>query len=204
VTVRDLLRGRLLAAFRRRAPHAETTRSAASPAGSAASAEAALASALAQPLPGEDGAELLTLDELAASAGASKTLVLAIERGGLLVPRAVAGQRRYSAGDAAAVRAGLALVAAGVPLGELLDLARRHDAAMRDIADQAVDLFARFVRDPIRASAGSEQEASERLLAAFHEMLPAASTIVEHHFRRRLVAAAAARLRRDAHATPPR
>jgi DNA-binding transcriptional MerR regulator len=163
-----------------------------------ASPDAALAVALAGPLPGEEeDGDLLTLDELAQRAQAPRPLLHVIERSGLLVPRMVDGKRRYSAADAAAVRAGLALVEAGVPLGDLLDLARRHDVAMRGIAEQAVDLFARFVRDPIHGSARSDLEASERLVAAFRDMLPAVSTIVAHHFRRLLVAAARARLERD-------
>ena len=161
-------------------------------------ADAALAAALADPLPGEEAAgstgDLLTLDELARRTGVSPTLLAAIEREGLLVGRDVDGEPRYTHADAAAVEAGLALLEAGLPLGELLDLARRHDEAMRAIAAHAVELFVRFVRDPIRAAAHDQDEAAERLVDAFRRMLPATASLVAHHFRRVLLAAAQERV----------
>lgn len=164
-------------------------------------ADAALAAALAGPLPGEDAdaeVELLTIDELAEHADLPASLLEAVEREGLLIPRTTDDDRRYTAADAEALRAGLALVEAGLPLDELFNLARAHTAAMRTIADHAVELFVRFVRDPIRSDAGDEQEAATRLLAAFSQMLPATSTLVSHHFRRLLVNAAHERLRERA------
>lgn len=154
----------------------------------------ALAAALTDPLPDEDSPEpLLTPDDVAARTGVSPALLQAMEREGLLIPRRHEDGPRYTPGDAEAVAAGLELLDAGVPLGELLDLARRYDQAMRGIADDAVELFARFVRDPIQGSAASEQEASERLVTAFRRMLPATSAVVAHHFRRLLLDRAQAR-----------
>jgi DNA-binding transcriptional MerR regulator len=160
--------------------------------------EEALAGALAGPLPGEHVAneEQLGLADLAERTGMSLTVLEAVEREGLLVPRGD-GDRPYTPADVDAVRAGLALLEAGVPLSELLALARRQDEAMQTIAEHAVDLFARYVRDPIRGSAASDEEASQRMVDALHAMLPAASAVVAHHFRRRLLAAARARIERD-------
>jgi DNA-binding transcriptional MerR regulator len=160
--------------------------------------DAALAAALSQPLPGEDAdadAELLTLEQLAERSGLPASLLEAVEREGLLIPRTTGDDRRYSAADAEALRAGLTLVEAGLPLDELFNLAREHTTAMRTIADHAVELFVRFVRDPIRSEASDEDEAAARLLTAFGHMLPATSTLVGHHFRRLLVNAAHERLR---------
>ncbi|CAN5501103.1 hypothetical protein BH23ACT7_BH23ACT7_21500 [soil metagenome] len=163
--------------------------------------EQALAAALTGPLPGEDPAagppERLSLDGLAERTGVSVTLLEAIEREGLLVARAE-GDEPYTAADADAVRAGLALLEAGVPLSELLALARRHDEAMRAVAEQAVDLFARYVRDPIRGSAASDEDAAGLMVDALGAMLPAVGAVVAHHFRRRLLAAARSRIERDA------
>lgn len=169
-------------------------------------ADQALAAALADPIEETAGHDspspLLTADELAARTGVSPELLAAMEREGLLIPRRQEdGQPHYTAGDAEAVSAGLELLDAGVPLGELLDLARRYDQAMRAIADDAVELFARFVRDPIQGSAASEQEASERLVTAFRRMLPATSAVVAHHFRRLLIDRAQARFETDGDAT---
>jgi DNA-binding transcriptional MerR regulator len=161
--------------------------------------EEALAGALAGPLPGENlaGEEQLGLADLAERTGMSLVVLEAVEREGMLVPRGD-GERPYTTADVDAVRAGLALLSAGVPLSELLALARRQDEAMQAVAEHAVDLFARYVRDPIRGSAASDEEASQRMVEALHAMLPAAGAVVAHHFRRRLLAAARARIERDA------
>lgn len=161
-------------------------------------ADAALAAALTGPLPGEDtgaDSELLTLEELAERSELPTSLLEAVEREGLLIPRTTDDERRYTLADAEALRAGLALVEAGLPLDELFNLAREHTAAMRTIADHAVELFVRFVRDPIRSQAATDEEASAQLLDAFSRMLPATSTLVGHHFRRLLVNAAHERVR---------
>ena len=161
-------------------------------------ADAALVKALAGPVPGEaDEQGELTRDELAALVDLPVALLESLEREGFLLPRATDGEPRYSPADADALRAGMALLSAGVPLDELLGLARRHDAAMRAIADEAIELFVRFVRDPIQGSAESEDEASERLVTAFEEMLPATGAIVAHHFRRLLLSSATARIAAD-------
>jgi len=150
----------------------------------------ALAKALAQPLPDETAREEpLDRAQLEARTGVPGALLDVLEREGLLVPRH-GGERPYTDADVAAVGAGLALLETGVPLGELLALAREHDQAMRAVADRAVDLFARYVRDPARRSAESDAEAAERVVAALRAMLPATAAVVTHHFRRRLLAAA--------------
>lgn len=155
-------------------------------------ADAALAAALAAPEP--DGASTLhSLEELAEAADLSLPLLEAIVREGLLVPRAE-DPPRFALEDAEAVRAGLSLVEAGLPLAELLDLARRTDAAMRPVADHAVDLFVEYVRDPVHGTATSSDEAADRMLQAFELMLPATERLVGHHFRQLLVAAARRRI----------
>lgn len=161
-------------------------------------ADAALAAALTGPLPGEEtggASELLTLEELAERSELPTSLLEAVEREGLLIPRTTDDERRYTLTDAEALRAGLALVEAGLPLDELFNLAREHTAAMRTIAEHAVELFVRFVRDPIRSQAATDEEAAAQLLDAFSRMLPATSTLVGHHFRRLLVNAAHERVR---------
>lgn len=160
--------------------------------------EEALARALTGPLSGEDTTCLLTLAQLADETGVSLPLLEAIQREGLLVARMDSGQPRYTPEDAGVVKAGLALLEAGVPLSELMALARDHDEAMRGVAERAVDLFARYVRDPIRGGAVSDADAAAQQVDALHAMLPATSAIVAHHFRRRLLDAARARIQSSA------
>jgi DNA-binding transcriptional MerR regulator len=163
-------------------------------------ADAALADAVGRPptpLPADDDVEApYNLDEVAALVGASRTLLDTVARTGLLLPHHVDGDgtARYSAADVAAVRAGLTLLDAGLPLGELLDLARRTDAAVGEVATAAVDAFLRFVRDPVRGTAASEDEAGDRLVTAYERMLPATERLVAHHVRRRVLHEAARRV----------
>jgi DNA-binding transcriptional MerR regulator len=156
--------------------------------------DAALAAAVVH-----DDEATLDLDALALEVGATRSLLEAIERAGLLVPHHVAadGTARYSAGDAQAVRAGLTLLDAGLPLGELLDLARRTDQAVRDISSHAVEAFLRFFRDPVRGTSLDDEEAAERLVTAYERMLPATERLVAHHLRRRLLAEAAERVAQE-------
>lgn len=134
--------------------------------------------------------ELISLEELAARTGVPLALLQAVEREGLLVPRRVAGATGYTAEDAGIVASGLALLEAGLPLPEVLALARRHHDAMRDVAEHAVGLFDVHVRQPVRAAGLSDDEAAVRLVEAFERLLPATTALVSHHFRRLLLSVA--------------
>lgn len=150
--------------------------------------------ALLDALAPSTGEGLETLDQLAESSGISVHLLEALHREGFLIPRVTEPAPLFDPTEAETVRSGLTLVEAGLPLGELLDLAREMDEAMRPVAERAVEVFARFVRDSVEVSAGSEDDAAERLVEAFRAMLPATGRLVEHHFRSLLVADARRRL----------
>lgn len=117
-------------------------------------------------------------------------MLQAVARDGMLVPRRVDGQERYSEDDVAAAAAGLRLLEHGLPLPELLDLARAHRDAMGATAERAVAMFDRYVRQSLRAGGVPDDPAAARLVAAFEDILPATLTIVAHHFRRTLLAVA--------------
>ncbi len=162
-------------------------------------ADAALAAvigAAAVGTPADDLEALFDLAALAAEVGASTTLLEAVARAGLLLPHHVDTDDvpRYSAADAEAVRAGLTLLDAGLPLAELLALAGPTDAAVKDVAERAVEAFLRFVRDPVLGTVPDDDEAAARLVAAYQRMLPATERLVAHHLRRRLILAALERL----------
>lgn len=163
-------------------------------------ADEALVHALVGAVPGDpdepDRPEHLTPQELAERTGVSTSLLQAIEREGFLVPTAIDGTARYSPSDVRAVTLGLRLLDAGVPLSELLALAREQERAMRKIAERAVELFDEYVRRPLRTSS-SDPDAARRLVDAFNDMMPAATALVAHHFGRLLLRAAQERLERD-------
>ena len=94
-------------------------------------ADSALASAVAAAP--DDLDARYDLAGLAAAVGASTTLLESVARAGLLLPHHVddCDVARYSEADAEAVRAGLTLLEAGLPLAELLALAGPTDRPSR-------------------------------------------------------------------------
>lgn len=145
----------------------------------------------------------LTVAELAERAGLPATVVEAVAREGLLHPLPGADPPTFSEDDVTVLMAGTTLLDAGLPLGELLDLARRSDQALRALADHAVEVFLDFVRDPVRGTTDDPDAAAARLVAAFQAMLPATGELVGAHFRRLLVAAARARVENQQDHTAP-
>jgi DNA-binding transcriptional MerR regulator len=137
-----------------------------------------------------------TLEQLAEESGVPLPLLEAVEREGLLVARIHDGAPHYTIADIAIVRAGLSLLDRGLPLPELLTLAREHQTAMRDIAEESVALFDRHIRQPLRASNRPDAEKADALVAAFRDLLPAVTALVAHHFRRVLLAVAQEHLER--------
>src|SRR3984893_388882 len=134
--------------------------------------------------------QTLTLAELAARSGVAEPLLLSLPPAGLLVPVDGGQEPLYPADDLDALAAGMKLIAAGVPLGALLDLGKDYAASVDRTARQAVDLFDRHVRERIQSEGGPAEAAERRLLATFNELLEASGTLVRHHFERTLLRAA--------------
>ena len=111
--------------------------------------------------------ELLTLEQFADRSGVPASLIQAVEREGIRLGRKVDGVDRYTASDIELVRTALRLLEFGLPLGDLLTLARDADVAMRGLAERAVELFDEHVRKPIRDTAGTDAEAADQMVVAF-------------------------------------
>jgi DNA-binding transcriptional MerR regulator len=134
--------------------------------------------------------EFLALSELAERAGVPVALLEALEKEGVLIPRRHEGEGRYTEADTAALRAGLRLLEYGLPLGDVLELARLHARSARALAERAVELFDEHVRQGHRRAGEKDLEAAARLVQAFDALLPATVSLVAHHFRRTLLAVA--------------
>jgi hypothetical protein len=134
--------------------------------------------------------QTLTLAELAERSGVAEPLLMSLQQAGLLVPVEGGQESLYPADDLDAIAAGMKLIAAGVPLGPLLELGQDYSAAVDRTARQAVDLFDRHVRERIQSEGGATEAAERRLLAIFNELLEASGTLVRHHFERTLLRAA--------------
>jgi DNA-binding transcriptional MerR regulator len=153
-------------------------------------ADADLAAAVVSAGGSSPDAEALDLETFSARSGVPASLIQAVEREGIRLGRPIDGEIRYTDADIEMVRTALRLLEFGLPLADLLGLAREADAAMRGLAERAVDLFDDHVRKPIRDTSGDGEVASEQLVEAFRELLPAVTTLVAHHFRRVLLEAA--------------
>ena len=151
---------------------------------------------LGDPAAEADGS--LTLEEFSTWSGVPASLIQAVEREGIRLGRHVEGEDRYTAADIELVRTALRLLEFGLPLPDLLGLARDADAVMRGLAVRAVELFDEHVRKPIRDTAGDDERAAEQMVAAFRELLPAVTTLVSHHFRRVLLETAEAQIEEPA------
>src|SRR5437762_754005 len=134
--------------------------------------------------------QTLTLGELAERSGVAEPLLSRVEQAGLLVPVEGGEQPLYPADDLEAIAAGMKLIAAGVPLGALMELGQEHAAAVDRTARQAGDLFDHHVRGRIQAEGGETEAAERKLLQTFNDLLEASGTLVRHHFQRSLLRAA--------------
>lgn len=131
-----------------------------------------------------------SLTELAEEAGVPEALILAARAAGLFEPIVVAGEDRYTPSDLQMARAALAILGAGFPLNELLDLAVTHARNVQSVSDRAIDLFDDHVR-----KAGQGANDGEATAEAFKSMLPQVAKLVALHFQRTLVTRALERLR---------
>ena len=134
--------------------------------------------------------QTLTLDELAERSGVAAPLLKSLEQAGLLVPIEGGDEPLYPAEDLGAIEAGMQLIAAGVPIGSLIELGREYAAASDRVARQAVELFDHHVRERIQSEGGETEAAERKLLALFNELMEASGTLVRHHFQRTLLRAA--------------
>ncbi|MDQ6927315.1 MAG: MerR family transcriptional regulator [Actinomycetota bacterium] len=150
------------------------------------SADEPLAAAVAG-AEGIDEEEYFGIDELAVRSQVPRPVLDSLVREDLLVPRVHDGELRFTAADVELVANGLRLLEAGLPMPELLDLARHHHAVTREVAAKAVELFDVHVRQPLRATDLSESERADRMVDAFRVLLPAVTSLVAHHFRRILL-----------------
>lgn len=136
------------------------------------------------------GEPSLTRAQLAAELGIPEALLISLETARLLRPHRVGGELRYTAAERELLRAGLEILGQGFPLDELLRIAVRHARNVEQLAEAAVGLFNRHVRQRPGAT-------PEEVTATFHRVLPAAVTLVAGHFQHVLLSLALDRLAQE-------
>lgn len=131
--------------------------------------------------------ETLTLAELAERTGVPPALLRSLEGSGILQPHRTGEERRYTPDDVRAVRMVLALLGSGVPIEEFIRVAQVQLEAADQVAHDAVELFLRYVREPMLASGMRRREEADRLVAAFRLTLQAATELISYTFQRTLL-----------------
>lgn len=131
--------------------------------------------------------ERLNLAELADRTRVPPGLLRSLEASGLLRPLHIDNDRRYTAGDVRAVRMVLSLVGAGVPMEDFMQVARTQIDAASSVAEGAVELFLRYVRQPLVDARLPAAEEADRLVAAFRLMLHAATELVAYNIQRMML-----------------
>lgn len=131
--------------------------------------------------------ETLTLVELADRSGVPAAMLRSLEASGVLRPYRTGEERRYTPDDVRAVRMLLSLVGGGVPMEEFMRVAHVQIEAADAVAQGVVDLFLRFVREPLLASGMPSKVEAERLVAAFRLTLQAATELISYNFQRTLL-----------------
>ena len=131
--------------------------------------------------------EELTLAQVAERARVPTSLLRSLEASGLLRPLKVGeGGSHYTGADVRAVRMLLSLVG-GVPLEEFMRVARTQIDAATEVAEKAVGLFFRYVRQPLLAAGLPPEEEAERLVTAFRLMVSAANGLISYNIERMML-----------------
>lgn len=152
----------------------------------------AVAEMLGRPAPGavvEDlpAAEALTLGEVAERTGVPPAMLRSLEASGILRPVRSGHEATYTGADVRAVRMLLDLVGSGVPMEEFMAVARVQLAAASEVADGAVELFMRYIRDPLASSHAPSRAQADQVVASFRLLSKAASGLIAYNFERTLL-----------------
>lgn len=116
------------------------------------------------------GKRLYSREELLREAAIPATLLDVAQNADLIQPIRVDGEARYTEADLQMLCAGRILVETGLPLGELVTLARDHAHSVEEVTERAVDLFDRHIR---RAHDTQPPAASTILPGVAHRAAPA-------------------------------
>lgn len=136
------------------------------------------------PAGGDD--ERLSLPELADRTRVPLAVLRSLEASGVIRARRGSEGPYHTAADVRAVRMLLTLIGVGLPMDEFLRLARLQIATMEEVAAGAVELYTRYVREPLRSAGLAAGEEKERAEAAFGLLVQAATSLVAYNFERML------------------
>ena len=131
--------------------------------------------------------ERLTLRQVADRTRVPPSMLRSLEASGVLQPRNDDPEHPYSTADVKAVRMLLSLISGGLPIEEFMAVARTQIETNTSVAQGAIDLFFRYVREPMLDGGLPEEEEAEQLVAALALMLQATTTLISYNFQRRVL-----------------
>ena len=134
-----------------------------------------------------DEEERLTLRQVAERTRVPPSMLRSLEASGVLQPRNDDEATPYSTADVKAVRMLLSLISGGLPIEEFMAVARTQIETNASVAQGAIDLFFRYVREPMLDSGLPEEDEAEQLVAALALMLQATTTLISYNFQRRVL-----------------
>ena len=138
------------------------------------------------PLPPVGDDEHLAPQELADRTRVPLAVLRSLEASGVIRARQGTSGAYYTGADVRAVRMLLSLLGVGLPMEEFMPLARLQIATMQEVAGGAVQLYTKYVVDPLRAAGLDPRQEEERADAAFGLLVQAATSLVAYGFERML------------------
>jgi len=143
----------------------------------------------ADPAP-EAAEEMFSLRELSERSRVPPSMLRSLAASGVLRPRGSGEAAYYTSADVRAVRDLLSLIGTGLPMEEFMRVAHVELEAIEATAAQAVELFLRFVREPLKAARLPARDEAERLVEAFRLMLHSTTSLMAYNFQRAVLNAA--------------
>lgn len=131
--------------------------------------------------------ERLTLRQVAERTRVPPSMLRSLAASGVLQPRNDDAECPYTTADVKAVRMLLSLISGGLPIEEFMAVARTQIETNSAVAQGAIDLFFRYVREPMLDSGLPDEEEAEQLVAALALMLQATTTLISYNFQRRVL-----------------
>jgi DNA-binding transcriptional MerR regulator len=134
--------------------------------------------------------ETFDLRDLAERSGVPPAMLRSLEASGLIRSRHLNSESRYTHADVRAVAIILTLVGGGLPLDELMKVARIQIDAAERVAEGCVRLFMTNVRVPLQRMGLSQREEADRLVDALRLMLQSTAALLAYNFQRMVLNAA--------------
>jgi DNA-binding transcriptional MerR regulator len=141
-----------------------------------------------------DEEETFTLRDVAEHSRVPPAMLRSLEASGVLRPRIIDGEPRYTPLDVRAVHMVLSLLGSGLPMEEFMRVARLQLDAADQVAEGAVELFLRYVREPLRRAYIDDAEEAARLATGFRLMLEATTMLMTYNFHRMVLNAVQAEI----------